>query len=709
MSTSTERRPDDAAPTSTPRRRADAVFRSDIQALRAIAVLAVVVDHFWPEALTGGYVGVDVFFVISGYLITSHLDREIVRDGRVRLRRFYARRVRRLLPAAFVVLGFGLVAAYLLLPYPRWEATAQESFAAATYWENWLLAAKSVDYSAANSAASLVRHYWSLSVEEQFYLFWPLLLLLFFKIGRRRWVVAGVAAMGALSLAYSVYLTATSPSEAYFVTPVRVWEFAVGAGVALAASRLVLPRVPAGLAAFAGFAMIVAAAFGFDHTTPFPGYAALVPALGTGLVIVSGLRPGPQWHTRVTASWPVQFVGGISYSLYLWHWPVLLLAPFLLGDVLRAGRLTTPALLAVFAVSLVLAQLSKKFVEDRGMAWAPLTRSSRLTFAGMVAGLVVVSLLAGGLQWTYGRHVAQAERDVAAGVAGPCHGASAMIVANGCPAPFGPARTTAMGPANEYWHPAPECRELSDHKAGDKTTTSVCDFSGGAPGARKVWLVGDSHAQQWQGPLFDLAREQKWLFTISYLGGCPFADIRFTGYREKAPPEDVRRCEEWTARMTDVIAADRPSTVLLSFFARRENADDHSGRDQAAQYRAGLEPRWRKWTDAGARVVVLGDPPLNGEVRAPDCPALNPSDPAACAVDRHTAQPPDPLSDAARATGNDRVSLVDLTDYFCDEKRCHAVVGNVAVYYDPDHLNVEFGKTLKPMLAEALADALTGS
>ncbi|MFD5826921.1 acyltransferase family protein [Lentzea sp. NPDC060358] len=677
-------------------------FRTDVQALRAIAVLAVVVNHFWPNSLTGGYVGVDVFFVISGFLITSHLDREIVRTGRVRLGKFYARRVRRLLPAALLVLGLSVVLAYFLLPYPRWTANAWESFAAASYWENWLLAGKSVNYSAQNEAASLVQHYWSLSVEEQFYLFWPLLLMGMFKLGRRRWVMAGVLVLGALSLGFSVYYTAVSPSAAYFITPVRVWEFAIGAGVALAATRLVLPRAAAELAAFAGLAMIITAAFAYDHHTPFPGYLALVPAAGTGLVIVSGLRPGRQWHTAVTASRPVQFVGDISYSLYLWHWPVLLLAPFALSGLLEKGKLSTPWLLGLLALSLVLAWLSKIVVEDRGMSWGPLTRSTRLTFAGMVAGIAVVAVLSTGLQWTYSRHVAQAERDVAAGLTSPCHGAGAMIGTNGCPAPFGPARVTAMGPANEYWRLAPECRQIQDYNAGDKHTTSVCDFTGGTPG-RKVWLVGDSHAQQWQAALFELARASKWDLKISFLGGCPFADVRTTSFRGKGvASHEVDRCAAWTARMTDVIAADRPSLVLTSFFARSENVETRDGRTQTDQYREGLEPRWRKWTDAGARVVVLADPPFNGDVRSPDCVVLNAASPQTCAVPRAQAHPTDPLVEVARTTKVPGVSLVDLSEYFCDSERCYSVVGNVVVYFDADHVNGEFSRSLAPVIAKAL-------
>ncbi|XVS67084.1 acyltransferase family protein [Actinosynnema sp. CA-299493] len=666
-------------------------FRTDIQSLRAIAVLAVVVNHLWPAVLTGGYVGVDVFFVISGFLISSHLDREITSTGRVRLGRFYARRVRRLLPAALLVLGLSVAAAYYLLPYPRWEATAAEAFASALYWENWLLAAKSVDYSAANSAASPVQHYWSLSVEEQFYLVWPVLLVVLFKVRRRRAQVVGIAAVGVASLAFSVHYTQVEPNQAYFVTQGRVWEFAVGALVALAGVEV--SKRLAGIASAVGFALILGSAFLYDHATPFPGYLALAPTVGTALVIAAGQRPGRQWHAVVTASPPVQFLGGVSYSLYLWHWPLIIVAPFAFAGAADAGRLTTPLLLAVLAVSLVLAHLSKVLVEDRGVA---VRLGTGPTFAAMVVGLLVVSAAAAGLDSAYARDVARAERKAEEFRTGSCVGGQAMIPANGCPDPLGPAEVVHMGPANAYFKAAPGC--AVEGPAG----VSKCDYSGGSTSARVVWLVGDSHAQQWQPPVVDLAREHGWVLKYAYLGGCPMAAVDFVGYRGAATEEDRRGCADWSARMTDVIAADSPSLVLTSFHSRRELVDDGSGRSQAEQYRDGLEPRWRRWTDAGARVVVLGDPPLNGDVRDPQCVALNPGDPAVCSVDRATAQPPDPLAEVARTADNTGVSVVDFTDYLCDERECHGVVGNIAVYYDPDHLNAAFSRSLAPMLAQEL-------
>ncbi len=643
-------------------------FRTDIQALRAIAVLAVVVNHLWPHRLTGGYVGVDVFFVISGFLITGHLGRELADTGRVRFGRFYARRIRRLLPAAFLVLAFCLVAAYFLLPYPRWAATAQHVLASALYGENWLLAAESVNYSAADTAASLTQHYWSLSVEEQFYLVWPVFLLLCFRFRRTAVALAVVA-----SLAYCVYATMTTPSPAYFVTPARIWEFGIGALLALTAVRL-----PARVA-FVGLAMIVGSAFVYDHETAFPGYFALVPTVGTALVIMAG------WRTTFR---PVQWLGDVSYSLYLWHWPLILLAPFAVGR-----TLTWPDKLGVLAAALVLSALTKVLVEDPGRV---LTRRTGVTFTAMAAGLVVLAVAAGGLVWSYDREVEQAKRDTPPPVSS-CHGAAAMEP--GCPDPFGPAPVTAMGPANLYYQLPPECRELDQYMVNDAKTTRVCDFGGGAPDPEVVWVMGDSHAAQWHGPLVDLAREHKWVFKSTILGGCPVAKVNFVGYRTPADDSFKQACMGWNREMVDAIAEDQPARVFVASFSRRELVDDGTGRPQAEQYRDGFAPYVRAWTAAGAKVTVLADPPL-GEVRPSDCMALHPDDPLVCAVDRAVAHPPDPLVEAA--LGIPEAQVIDLTNYFCDERRCYVVVGKVAVYYDYHHMNRDYARTLTPMLAAEL-------
>jgi hypothetical protein len=241
---------------------------------------------------------------------------------------------------------------------------------------------------------------------------------------------------------------------------------------------------------------------------------------------------------------------------------------------------------------------------------------------------------------------------------------------------------------------------LHQYAASDGTkTTSRCDFSRGTTKSPVAWLIGDSHAQQWQGPLLNIARKNHWVMYVSYLGGCPFAKVAAVGYDGAAVPDGDVRCENWSRSMAAVVAASHPTYVFTSFFARDEPVNDHTGRSQTQQYQAGLRPYWSAWTSVGATVYVLADPPLNGDVRATDCVVLNPSNPRACAVARTVAQPPDPLTLAARASTGPKVKLIDLTDYFCDQRRCYAVIGNVAVYYDATHLNLEYSLSLEKMIA----------
>ncbi|MDQ1059762.1 peptidoglycan/LPS O-acetylase OafA/YrhL [Arthrobacter globiformis] len=680
-------------------------FRADIQALRALAVSLVVLNHLWPKELSGGYVGVDVFFVISGFLITSHLLRELLGTGRIRLASFYARRIRRLLPAAFLVLTASLIAAMVWLPFSRWEDTAHEVLASALYTENWVLAAKSVDYSASTSSATVVQHFWSLSVEEQFYLIWPLLLLaLSWLAGRGSrpgvpMVFGGIAAVTALGLAASVLTTEYSPNQAYFVTPVRAWEFGAGALTALALGRQGLPSPALKGSGPAGFTLIVCSALAFNDGTAFPGFLALLPVLGTVMVIVAGNNNRRPAFKPLISLIPLQYLGNISYSLYLWHWPLIVIAPFALGHALDNFDRIGIVLLAV-----VLAGLTKAYVEDRGQLSVYLTASARRTFVAMAVGMALVAGLAG-LQ-LHVKEIRQeaAEQAAAAAALEPCHGPLALLPGADCADPFGPSAAPVMSDANDYWKTPPSCDHQDDElKAADTRTHQRCDFSGGRRDAKTVWLVGDSHAQQWQAAVFAAAKQRGWIVRTALLGGCPVADVEFTGYEDSADQNSARTCMDWAKRVTDAVAADRPAAVFTSMFARRQSVDDGSGRPVSEQFTTGLQRTWQRWTDAGSMVYVLADPPLNQAVRQPDCTNLHIHDPASCAVDRAVAQPEDPLITAAKSSYNRDVQLVDLTDYFCDQRKCYTVVGGVNVYFDANHLNREYSELLAPLLLDRLA------
>lgn len=671
-----------------------------------MAILAVLLNHLWPARLTGGYVGVDVFFVISGFLITGHLVKERVETGRIGLAGFYARRVRRLLPAALLVLLLSAVAAFALLPYPRWIRTAGEILASAGYVENWFLSAMSVNYSALNEQATPAQHYWSLSVEEQFYLVWPLLLIAAWWWASRRTrnphriaaVVLG--ALVGISLALSIVATMATPSQAYFVTYTRAWEFGVGGMIALLGARA-LPRVVAEMLAFAGFAAIALAAVSYGPQTPFPGVTALLPVLGSAAVIVAGTGRDGLLHGFVTSSRPVQWLGDVSYSLYLWHWPLIVFAPFALSR-----ELSTTVKAVLLVVALVLAWLTRRFIEVPAQRWRPLRSSNRRTFVAMLLAMLLVAapavalLIAGNLR-------AAADVPPESVRIEACVGPQALDPGASCPSRFGPASETVMGPRNSYFHSPKGCVVLPDLlRFGDKAASVRCDYSGGAAHPVRAWIVGDSHAEQWKGAVLDLARERGWQVTWSFGGGCPVIDAPYVGFRKPASPEERDRCRTWSKAVVDEVTTQAPDLVFTSSAGRVQLVDDGTGRPQHEQFVDGLVRAWTRWTEAGSTVVPLGGVPFNGEVRDPDCALLQRDHPARCAVPIAEADPPDPYLSAAARMKGDRVKAFDATRYFCADGKCYSVIGGIVVYYDDDHLNLDYVRRLAPALARILPEGV---
>ncbi|GAC1452507.1 MAG: SGNH hydrolase domain-containing protein [Pseudarthrobacter sp.] len=688
-------------------------LRKDIQALRALAVGLVVLNHLWPHRLQGGYVGVDVFFVISGYLITKHLLGELERTGRIRLGQFYSRRIKRLLPAAFLVSVVSLVAAWVFLPFSRWFGIAQETMAAVLYVENWTLAAKSVNYSAHNDAASTVQHYWSLSVEEQFYLVWPLLLVGLFlassrlRLRRRSLLAIGVTLVSVASLAFCIWFTYTNSSQAYFVTPGRIWEFGVGALVAVAGwkgSRALslkpsaIHLTVAGLAQWTGFGLIVLAAFLYDGQTPFPGIAASVPVVGTLLVIASGPK-GPRWSpNRIVAARPVQFVGDVSYSLYLWHWPLIVVAPAIVSHTL--GTVDKAVILAL-AVGAAFA--TKKFVEDPGRSKLLPGASPGRVFGAMAAAVVVVSAVCGGLVLSLGQ-VQDAEAAKLQGLAGqPCYGARSLDPQSDCRDRFGPAQVDGVGPNETPWFNAPECKLAADPiVVQDRTLLTECDFTEGAKPSATVWLVGDSHGEQWKTAIYEMAKLRKWTLKESLLGGCPFIDAKRVAFMgvQSAEPQLQQRCLEWGRKLTERISVDKPDMIFAAAFGAEETVDDGTGRSQSEQYNDGVTKRLHQWADSGSEIFVLRDTPLTLHRSSPDCVALNKETPLLCANALSEALVADPIADAALGMSNPKINVLDLSDQFCAEQTCHAVIGGLPVYYDMDHVSRSYMHSLVPVLSE---------
>jgi peptidoglycan/LPS O-acetylase OafA/YrhL len=336
------------------RRSGQREFRPDIEGLRAVAVVAVVLFHADVPGIGGGYVGVDVFFVISGFLITGLLWREVSTTGTVRLRRFYGARARRLLPASATVGVITMIASAILLPPLQARSVFGDGITSALYVGNYWFILQAVDYFAASLPQSPFQHYWSLGVEEQFYLVWPALIIgtawLIRRVRRRTKTDAissqspylvVLALVAVISFALSLAATYVAPSAAFFSLPTRAWQLGVGGLVALTAGQWRrLPATAAAIAGWAGLALILLACTLFEPTTIYPGIAALLPVLGAALVIGAGCATPSQGCGRALGLPPMRAVGRVSYSWYLWHWPVLVLAPALLGHPLGlVGRL----------------------------------------------------------------------------------------------------------------------------------------------------------------------------------------------------------------------------------------------------------------------------------------------------------------------------------------------------------------------------------
>jgi peptidoglycan/LPS O-acetylase OafA/YrhL len=663
-------------------------FLPEIQVLRAVAVTLVVVYHFWPGALTGGFVGVDAFFVISGFLITSHLLREADSTGTVKLWAFYARRVRRLLPASVFVLLFVAAGTFLLLPTDLWSATAKEVTASGFYVENLWLASKAVTYSASNDVATPVTHYWSLSTEEQFYLVWPGLIILSCLLARR-WlrgrttttVGATLLLVTAASFAFSVWATQAHRAAAYFITPTRAWEFGAGALVVLL-MRTWAPSPGLGrILRWLGLAGLLAAAWFYSSATPFPGYAAALPVLATAAVIVAGDTGPADPSDRVFRFRQVQWLGDVSYSVYLWHWPLLVFAPYILQH-----SLGTPELLALLMICLAIAGLSKRYVEDGTRYWPRLRLTPRATLSAAAVAMLVIALVSGTQVYAAGVREQENAALLADVSARPCFGGPAMENLARCPDALTALPLVAVTKADAPWAAKAGCRGT-----GSEPSAMTCYWGTGKP-SRVVALIGDSHAEHWRSALHRIAKAKNWQVVEMFSGGCPATYARSTTFERRSRDGEV--CRAWTAKVTSKLRTLRPDDIITTGYVQQNGFDPvGSGPD-------GFTRLWRDWLGF-SRVTVLRDIPTTGNRNGPTCLAINVGKPQACANPRAKVLIDDDMMRAAR-TMRGEVNLVDLSDYFCDASRCYAVVGGASVYYDYDHMSAQFGASLAPALLRGL-------
>ena len=672
-------------------------IRPEIQALRALAVLTVVTYHLWPTALPGGFVGVDVFFAISGFLITSLLLREIDATGRLSLPRFWARRARRILPAAFAVLLFCALATMLLVPFNERGQFLDDIRASTAYVQNWHLAASAVSYFANDQGPSPVQHFWSLSAEEQFYLVWPVLLV-FALAGtarmRRSRLALTMAVSTALSLAFGLYDTATDPAAAYFSTPARAWEFGAGGLLALApnpaASRAGLRTA----LSWTGLAAIAIAAVTFSDATPFPGWAALLPVVGALAVIRAGTpdrRPTP---TPLLSSRPVQLIGGLSYSIYLWHWPLLILAAVALH-----AELGTRERLGVLALTLVVAWLSKTLIEEPVRSARFLVKRRAAWTLGLAAAVTAAVLAVGNagttrLRTEVARAAVASQRIIASRPS--CFGAAARDPLKPCVNPR-LRGSVVPTPTEARTQPNAPCHIVFYLEGKD-----VCEF--GVPAAaatQTIAIIGDSHAGVWRIPLDKVARAERWHGLRIGHASCPLSAAT------RAIPEPNRsHCNRWRKAVFSWLTAHpQVRTVFVSQLAAGAGVLTRNGQRPFDAAVAGYAAAWNALPASVGRIIVIRDnPTVDADTDTCIERALAEHRDAGhtCALVRDRAIDPDPAATAAARTASPRVQLVDLTPFFCDRRQCFPVIGGVLVYKDTTHLTGLYAQTLGPYLLRAV-------
>ena len=692
-------------------------FRSDVEGLRAVAVLAVVAYHAGVGLVGGGFVGVDVFYVLSGFLITGLLWAELEGTGRLRFGAFYARRARRLLPAAVLVLAVTLVASVRWLSPLQARVVARDAAAAALYVANYRFAAQRTDYLAETSPSPL-QHYWSLGVEEQFYLLWPLLLVGLFLAGRRLRTgsSAGAAAVlalaGAGSFVLSLRLTAVSQPWAFFSLPTRAWELAAGGVVALVAPRLGrLPGLAAATLGWLGLEAILWSASRLGASTPFPGTAALFPVAGTVLVIAAGCagpRLGPD---LLLGRWPLQLGGRLSYAWYLWHWPLLVLAPVVAGHPL--GRWQN---LGLAAASGLLALATVKLVED------PVRFSARLRVrpgrslalgAALTTLAAAASLGAAALVPTPRGHGLAAAPAAIRAPHQPARSSSTedpqaarlaslsapvkRAVAEAVTARTVPANLDPPLPSAHANQPRPALEGCLIRWLG--VDSGPCVY--GSPTSHTtVVLFGDSHALQWFPALDRAAKAHRWRLESLTKTTCPPVELSFFSPVLGRP---YRECDQWRATMLARIRAERPALVVLG--AARHYGDVYHFQVYGRPWISGLAKTVRQVRATGAQIIVLGPTP-KPRVDVPDCLSRHLRNAVACTTPRAVAVNTSGLRAERRAVLAAGGAYLDVTPWLCTTSTCAVEVGNLLAYRDDNHLTTTYTSWLAPLLAFQLGRSL---
>jgi peptidoglycan/LPS O-acetylase OafA/YrhL len=603
-----------------------------IQALRAVAAVLVVIYH--AKVTSGGYIGVDIFYVISGFLITGLLLRELDGTGSLALKAFYLRRVKRLLPASFFVLFVTAIIAWIVYPSTLRHGLGKDIAAAGAYVSNYLFALWQMDYQNLNSTPPVVIHYWSLAVEEQFYLFWPFIILALYRYGARRAVFFGVAAITAVSFLLSLFLTPREPIWSFYSLPTRAWELGIGALLLFIPKRIRFSSNYGWLA----LGLILFGTLTFTDKTPFPGTAALVPVIGTAFAIAS-LSNWPSAMNRFGNLKIVQWLGEISYPLYLWHWPVLVIPSVAWGRSLVAYELLICVLLTA-----LLADLTHRFIEDPIRYSKPhpqlvIKSGAAATAASLIVGAAIYFSFNDRIDLDNGRSYSVSEL-----IKRP------VIYDDNC------------------------------HVNNGQTVSPECTY-GDRGAKRKIVLFGDSHAAQWFPALERLANENNFELISLTKSACPGPAV------EKVDSGEYKNadCFAWRDNSLERITKLKPYAVIFSGFQHFQVPDGYSSRRE--WWQAGQKRTLNSLRGNATHIVYITDTPHPKQ----DIPA--------CLAGGVISDCDD--SERSEAISIPGLKAVNPTPWLCSD-RCSSVINEQVAYRDGSHISIAMSESLAQPLGVAL-------
>lgn len=680
--------------------------------------------------MSGGYIGVDVFFVLSGFLITSLLTRELATTGTVSLAAFWARRARRLLPASGLVVIATLIAGRVMLDGLSQGDLARDAIAACAFVANFRFLKVGTDYLAEGQATSPLLHFWSLAVEEQYYLVWPGLMLLLVRYARlaKRALVVVLGLMWIASLALCVRSTRDDPMWAFFMLPARAWELLTGALLAIVGGSLWVRRDRARIIlGSVGLGSIIGAALAYDAVTPFPGFAALVPVLGTVAVINAGVTfGGPIMLLRAR---PLQWIGSRSYAIYLWHFPLLLLAEA------KYGQLNWPTRLTLLAGSLLFAEVSYRLVEIP-VRFHPRLVSSPSRSLVMGACVALAGVLGATLLLHNPPRLATDEVAVVPTFATlpPTTATTVVSATSTIPAP----PTTMLRPAvADASHDNPPeiapliAANLPTLEAGTETNKVPANLDPGLGAAKNdlpqvyadgcildvgvnepkqcvygdplgavtIVLFGDSHAAQWMPAIDLVAKQRGWKLIVHVKKACPSAEIPTI----KDPNQTD--CAVWRAAVIALIADLQPELVVMSGY-RYQAAPGTEGRSPDRVWQDGIDLTVSKVKPLVQHVLLLGDS-ATPKLLVPYCLANNLSFVSNCMATREEATRPSRLETEREVAAKYDIDFIPTSDWMCTDALCPVIVGNVLMYRDDSHITATASEFLAPYVELALLHAMT--